>query len=399
MRFGVIADVHANLHALDAALAFLSDQDVDAYLCAGDLVGYGPFPNECVRRVRDLPGRCVAGNHDLIVLDRLSDERCVPLARDEPALDARRARSGRPRLPRRASAGRERGRRCAAPRLGRRPHGVRADRRAGGACRRRPARRSGARPDPGTHASSDGLRERGGWLCADRPARSAFRRRADRAQPGCGGSIARPRCLGPARGPRHDGAGGDLSCESPTTSRPVDAPCATVACRRSPSHVPRSRWDDVAGAGEAASVASRTRPLAAHERVPRSTPGRSSGLTRAARRAALARCRPDAATTYRSRWPATAARRALLAALARSAALSGRPTATNVAPVERRHALGVELIGHLLKAHVVVLHGREPAEQLSAACGASRAGASRCGCATRPARCVARRPRRGDAIR
>jgi predicted phosphodiesterase len=81
MRVAVIADVHANLHALDAALEFLSGHDVEAYLCAGDLVGYGPFPNECVRRVRDLPGRCVAGNHDLIVLDRLSDERCVPLAR------------------------------------------------------------------------------------------------------------------------------------------------------------------------------------------------------------------------------------------------------------------------------------------------------------------------------
>jgi predicted phosphodiesterase len=80
MRLGVIADVHANLHALDAALDFLCGHDVEAYLCAGDLVGYGPFPNECVRRVRDLPGRCVAGNHDLIVLDRLSDERCVPLA-------------------------------------------------------------------------------------------------------------------------------------------------------------------------------------------------------------------------------------------------------------------------------------------------------------------------------
>src|SRR3954451_22574338 len=81
MRFAVIADVHANRHALDAALAFLADQDVEVYLCAGDLVGYGPFPNECVRRVRDLPGVCVAGNHDLIALGRLSDERCVPLAR------------------------------------------------------------------------------------------------------------------------------------------------------------------------------------------------------------------------------------------------------------------------------------------------------------------------------
>jgi predicted phosphodiesterase len=81
MRYGVISDVHANLHALDAALDFLSSQDVDRYLCAGDLVGYGPLPNECVRRVRDLGGPCVAGNHDLIVLDRLSDERCIPLAR------------------------------------------------------------------------------------------------------------------------------------------------------------------------------------------------------------------------------------------------------------------------------------------------------------------------------
>jgi predicted phosphodiesterase len=81
MRYGVIADAHANLHALDAVLGFLAGQQVDEYLCAGDLVGYGPLPSECVRRVLELPGRCVAGNHDLIVLDRLSDERCVAAAR------------------------------------------------------------------------------------------------------------------------------------------------------------------------------------------------------------------------------------------------------------------------------------------------------------------------------
>jgi predicted phosphodiesterase len=81
MRYGVISDVHANLHALDAALDFLSTQEVDRYLCAGDLVGYGPLPNECVQRVRELDAACVAGNHDLIALGRLSDERCIPLAR------------------------------------------------------------------------------------------------------------------------------------------------------------------------------------------------------------------------------------------------------------------------------------------------------------------------------
>jgi predicted phosphodiesterase len=81
-RLGVVSDIHANLHALDAALAFLDTQELDAYLCAGDLVGYGPFPNECVRRVLDLPVTCIAGNHDLIVLGELSDERCIPLARN-----------------------------------------------------------------------------------------------------------------------------------------------------------------------------------------------------------------------------------------------------------------------------------------------------------------------------
>jgi predicted phosphodiesterase len=82
MRFGVIADIHANLHALDAALAFLSAQGVDGYLCAGDLVGYGPMPNECVRRVSGLSGTCVAGNHDLIALGALGDERCDLRARE-----------------------------------------------------------------------------------------------------------------------------------------------------------------------------------------------------------------------------------------------------------------------------------------------------------------------------
>jgi predicted phosphodiesterase len=81
-RLGVVSDIHANLHALDAALEFLATQQLDGYLCAGDLVGYGPLPNECVRRVLDLPATCVAGNHDLIAIGRLSDERCIALARD-----------------------------------------------------------------------------------------------------------------------------------------------------------------------------------------------------------------------------------------------------------------------------------------------------------------------------
>jgi predicted phosphodiesterase len=82
MRLGVLSDIHANAHALDAALAFLAMQDVDAYVCGGDLVGYGAAPNECVRRVCALPGHHVAGNHDLIAVGRLGDERCDQRARE-----------------------------------------------------------------------------------------------------------------------------------------------------------------------------------------------------------------------------------------------------------------------------------------------------------------------------
>jgi predicted phosphodiesterase len=81
MRYGVLADIHANLPALDAVLAELERRDVDRYIVAGDVVGYGPQPNECARVVAELGAACVAGNHDLIALGRLSDERCIPLAR------------------------------------------------------------------------------------------------------------------------------------------------------------------------------------------------------------------------------------------------------------------------------------------------------------------------------
>jgi predicted phosphodiesterase len=81
VRYGVLSDVHGNLPALEAALAGLASLGVDGYLVAGDLVGYGPFPNECVAAVAALAPVCVAGNHDLIALGRLSSDRCIPLAR------------------------------------------------------------------------------------------------------------------------------------------------------------------------------------------------------------------------------------------------------------------------------------------------------------------------------
>jgi predicted phosphodiesterase len=82
MRYGLISDVHANLPALEAVVAGLERAGVDAYACAGDLVGYGPQPNECVEAIRKLGIPSVAGNHDLIATGALSEDRCERLARE-----------------------------------------------------------------------------------------------------------------------------------------------------------------------------------------------------------------------------------------------------------------------------------------------------------------------------
>jgi diadenosine tetraphosphatase ApaH/serine/threonine PP2A family protein phosphatase len=70
-RILVISDIHANLDALEAVLD--SAGVVDETWCLGDLVGYGPDPNECVQRVRLLQNlSCIMGNHDAAALDMIN---------------------------------------------------------------------------------------------------------------------------------------------------------------------------------------------------------------------------------------------------------------------------------------------------------------------------------------
>jgi diadenosine tetraphosphatase ApaH/serine/threonine PP2A family protein phosphatase len=63
MRALVISDIHANLSALESVLA--NAGGVDAVWCLGDVVGYGPDPNECIAMLKSLDGlECLQGNHD-----------------------------------------------------------------------------------------------------------------------------------------------------------------------------------------------------------------------------------------------------------------------------------------------------------------------------------------------
>jgi predicted phosphodiesterase len=67
VRVAVISDIHANLHALEAVVAALDADPVEELWCLGDVVGYGPKPNECCALVRERADICLCGNHDLAV--------------------------------------------------------------------------------------------------------------------------------------------------------------------------------------------------------------------------------------------------------------------------------------------------------------------------------------------
>jgi predicted phosphodiesterase len=78
MRVAVISDIHANLHALEAVFEAIDRESPDEIWCLGDLVGYGPRPNHCCRRVAARTSVCLVGNHDLGALGALSLELFSP---------------------------------------------------------------------------------------------------------------------------------------------------------------------------------------------------------------------------------------------------------------------------------------------------------------------------------
>ncbi len=81
MRYLILSDLHANLEATEAVLAVAATLAVDRALVLGDLVGYGPNPNEVVDRVRSLPDALVIrGNHDRVASGLSSDHDFNPTA-------------------------------------------------------------------------------------------------------------------------------------------------------------------------------------------------------------------------------------------------------------------------------------------------------------------------------
>jgi putative phosphoesterase len=85
-RLAVITDIHANLPALEASLAAIEAEGVDGVLCGGDLVGYGPHPNEVCRLIEDLRIPTIYGNYDYAIGRDLEDCGCAYVTKHDREL-------------------------------------------------------------------------------------------------------------------------------------------------------------------------------------------------------------------------------------------------------------------------------------------------------------------------
>jgi predicted phosphodiesterase len=72
VRYAIIADIHANLTAFNAVLDDIERRGgMDEMWCLGDVVGYGPDPQQCIELLRQYNHICVAGNHDLAAIGKI----------------------------------------------------------------------------------------------------------------------------------------------------------------------------------------------------------------------------------------------------------------------------------------------------------------------------------------
>ncbi|MFQ5511675.1 MAG: metallophosphoesterase family protein [Candidatus Krumholzibacteriia bacterium] len=79
-RYVLISDIHGNLEALQAALAFVQKLGPYQLYCLGDVVGYGANPKECMEILRDEANLILAGNHDLAVAGVIPSDDFNPMA-------------------------------------------------------------------------------------------------------------------------------------------------------------------------------------------------------------------------------------------------------------------------------------------------------------------------------
>ena len=82
MKVAIMSDVHANPTALERVLADAEQCGVEQVVCAGDVVGYGPYPSETIRILREREIPTVMGNHDRAVAEYVGTGHMIGSAQD-----------------------------------------------------------------------------------------------------------------------------------------------------------------------------------------------------------------------------------------------------------------------------------------------------------------------------
>ena len=66
MKYAILSDIHGNLEALNSVFDHLGD-NYDRFVCLGDIIGYGPDPNDCMDKIFEKSDLILAGNHEVYV--------------------------------------------------------------------------------------------------------------------------------------------------------------------------------------------------------------------------------------------------------------------------------------------------------------------------------------------
>src|SRR5579863_2322577 len=85
----VITDIHGNLPALQAALATIDSLGIEEIYCGGDLVGYGPHPNEVCALIQERGIPTIHGNYDYAIARDLDDCGCAYVSQHDRELGQR----------------------------------------------------------------------------------------------------------------------------------------------------------------------------------------------------------------------------------------------------------------------------------------------------------------------
>ncbi len=64
MKYGIFSDLHSNYDALLEVIKIYEREKIEKFICAGDIIGYGAEPDNCVRKIKEINAQCVMGNHE-----------------------------------------------------------------------------------------------------------------------------------------------------------------------------------------------------------------------------------------------------------------------------------------------------------------------------------------------